>query len=156
MAGRMVVVAELMVNSKANREGLKVTHDEMISRAVALLKPHWADDRVHGDVGSVVVAENGDVFEGVCVDTTSWGICAERSALAAMITAGHYTFTQVVAVCRSAETGKIHVLAPCGVCREFMRQIAPDNLHAEVVLGRDRSMTLRELLPEHEWPAPLD
>lgn len=132
-----------------------MTHEEMIARAVALLNPHWADDRVHGDVASVVVSESGDAFDGVCVDTTSWGICAERSALAAMITAGQYRFLKVVAVCRSLETGKIHVLPPCGVCREFMRQIAPENLDAEVVLGWDRTMTLGQLLPEHDWPAPL-
>lgn len=132
-----------------------MTHDEMIAQAVALLKPHLADDRVHGDVAAIVVAESGEVFGGVCVDTTSWGICAERSALAAMITAGQYRFTKVVALCRSLDTGHIHVLAPCGICREFMRQIAPENLDAEVVLGRERSMTLRQLLPEHDWPAPL-
>ncbi|KQN76437.1 hypothetical protein ASE94_19015 [Devosia sp. Leaf64] len=151
----MVVVAPFVVNSSASRKELKVTHDEVISRAVALLKPHWVDGRVHGDVASIVVAEDGGVFAGVCVDTTSWGLCAERSALAAMITAGQYRFTKVVAVWRNKDTGQIHVLPPCGVCREFMRQIASDNLDAEVVLGRDRSMTLRELLPEHEWPAPL-
>lgn len=132
-----------------------MTHDEMIAQAVALLKPHRVDDRVHGDVASIVVAENGDVFGGVCVDTTSWGICAERAALAAMITAGQYHFTKVVAVWRNEDTSQIHVLPPCGVCREFMRQIAPVNLEAEVVLGRERSMTLRALLPEHEWPASL-
>lgn len=132
-----------------------MTHDEMIAQAVALLKPHRVDDRVHGDVASIVVAENGDLFGGVCVDTTGWGICAERTALAAMITAGQYRFTKVVAVWRNEDTSQIHVLPPCGVCREFMRQIAPGNLDAEVVLGRERSMTLRAMLPEHEWPAPL-
>jgi hypothetical protein len=31
----------------------------------------------------------------------------------------------------------------------------PVNLDAEVVLGDGRRALLRELLPEHEWPAPL-
>lgn len=110
---------------------------------------------MHGDVGAVVVSAQGHVFDGVCVDTPSWGLCAERSALAAMITAGEYRFQQVVAVWRNAGTGEIHVLPPCGVCREFMRQIDGGNLDAEVILGADRSLLLADLIPEHAWPAPL-
>jgi hypothetical protein len=36
-----------------------------------------------------------------------------------------------------------------------MRQLDAVNLDAEVVLGCGRRALLRELLPEHEWPAPL-
>ncbi|UJW85810.1 cytidine deaminase family protein [Devosia sp. SL43] len=88
------------------------------------------------------------------VDTASWGLCAERSAIAAMITAGEYTISRIVAVWRNPETGELHVLPPCGHCREFMRQVDSGNLTTTVVLGPDRVLTLAELLPEHEWPAP--
>jgi cytidine deaminase len=54
------------------------------------------------------------------------------------------------------DEGVLHVLPPCGRCREFIRQIDPANLGTEVVLGRDRSAPLRDLLPFNEWPAPLD
>ncbi|WP_083982915.1 hypothetical protein [Devosia soli] len=128
----------------------------LIDRATQLLQVrHTQDGRVHGDVGAVVVSERGHMYEGVCVDTPSWGLCAERSALAAMITAGEYRFQQVVAVWRNETTGEIHVLPPCGVCREFMRQIDSGNLSAEVILGADQSRPLRDLLPEHAWPPPL-
>lgn len=133
-----------------------MTNDEMIARAVGLLRPHrTVDGRVHGDVAAVVVGDDGAVFDGLCIDTASWGLCAKRSALAAMVTAGQYGFSKVVAVWRNAETEAVHVLPPCGICREFMRQISPDNLDAEIVLGPARTVSLRQLLPEHEWPAPL-
>ena len=129
---------------------------ELIDMATRLVRVHrTSDGRVHGDVAAVVVSATGAVFQGVCVDTASWGLCAERSALAAMITAGEYRFQQVVAVWRDHGTEAVHVLPPCGVCREFMRQIDQGNLGAEVILGADRSRTLADLIPEHDWPAPL-
>ena len=41
-------------------------------------------------------------------------------------------------------------MPPCGRCREFIRLIDEENLATEVVLGEERTMRLRELLPEHE------
>jgi cytidine deaminase len=132
-------------------------HLALIDRAAALIKPHMGPGgRLHGDVSSIVVAESGREFAGLCIDTPSWGTCAERSALAAMVTAGEYRFRQVVAVWRNTETGALHVLPPCGICREFMRQLDDTNLAAEVVLGDNRSAPLSDLLPEHAWPAPIE
>jgi len=31
-----------------------------------------------------------------------------------------------------------------------------ENLNAQVVLGRQKTVRLKELLPFSEWPAPLD
>jgi hypothetical protein len=42
-----------------------------------------------------------------------------------------------------------------GRCREFMRQVDPENLRATVILGRAESAELAELLPRHDWPEPL-
>jgi hypothetical protein len=77
------------------------------------------------------------------------------AVLAAMVTAGEYRIAKIVAVWRD-ERGVPYVLPPCGRCREFIRQIDPGNLDTEVLLGRDRSTGLRELLPFHEWPEPLN
>ena len=75
------------------------------------------------EVAAAVLSTTGDVFTGVAVDTPGCGLCAERSALAAMITAGQYRFAKIVAVWRDDSSGKLHVLPPCGICREFMRAI---------------------------------
>ena len=131
-------------------------YSALIDHASTLLRPHTTNSgRLFGDVAAVVVSEGGQVYGGVCVDTASWGLCAERSALAAMVSAGEYRFRSVVAVWRNSETQALHVLPPCGVCRDFMRQLDDANLSALVILGRDSGKTLAELLPEHAWPAPL-
>jgi cytidine deaminase len=133
-----------------------MTNDELIHIAASVLSPRTtADGRLFGDVGAALISERGVIYKGVCIDTASWGLCAERSAIAAMATAGEYRIARIVAVCRDEPSGKLFVLPPCGICREFMRSIAEANLDAEVVLGPDETLTLRSLLPRHEWPMPI-
>lgn len=112
--------------------------------------------RLHGDVGAAILGQNGKVYTGVCVDTPSWGLCAERSALAAMITDKEYGFKKVVAVWKDDKTGKLHVLPPCGHCRQFMRDIDESNMNAVVIIGREETKKLKELIPNNEWPEPLE
>ena len=133
-----------------------MTNDELIQSAEKVLNPYTTKDgRLHADVGAAVLSKNGTVYYGVCVDTTGWGLCAERSALAAMITSGEYQFEKIVAVWRDPKTNKLHALPPCGICREFARRIDESNMDALVILGRNSTVTLRELIPHHEWPQPL-
>jgi cytidine deaminase len=108
-----------------------------------------------GDVGATLVTDRGNVYSGVCIDTASGtGFCAEHAAIAAMVTAGEYRIARIVAVWKD-ENGTTFVLPPCGRCREFIRQIHPENIDSEVVLGRNESVKLCDLLPRHEWPEPV-
>lgn len=133
---------------------LSMTPKQMIARAAGVLRPHLVNGRLFGDVGAAVLSTSDNLYLGVSVDTTGWGLCAERSALAAMVTAGECTFTQVVAVWRDPQS-RLYVLPPCGICREFMRALDPQNLQAEIILGFSESLPLRDLLPAHAWPRPL-
>jgi cytidine deaminase len=127
---------------------------ELIDSAAAALRPHRVGERLFGDVGSTLVTAGGRRFSGVCVDTASGtGFCAEHAAIAAMVTAGEYRITAIVAVWRD-EDARLHVLPPCGRCREFIRQVDPANLDTVVILNGHRSAPLRDLLPEYEWPQP--
>lgn len=129
--------------------------DELIASAAGYLNPRRLDDRLIGDVASTLVTDRGNAYHGVCIDTPSGtGFCAEHGAVAAMVTGGEERIAAIVAVWRD-DAGALYVLPPCGRCREFIRQLHPGNLDTRVVLGRDRAAPLRELLPAHEWPAPL-
>jgi cytidine deaminase len=133
-----------------------VTADDLIAAAARVLKPYRTKNgRLFGDVGAAILSEKGKLYVGTCVDTAG-GFCAERSAMAAMITNGEYKIQKVVAVWRDERNGKLYVLPPCGICREFMRNVDEDNLNAQVVLGRQDTVRLKELLPFNEWPGPLD
>jgi cytidine deaminase len=136
-----------VVDSTSNRE--------LINTAQGVLNPHTVSGRLFGNVASVLITATGNRFSGVCIDTGSGtGFCAEHGAIAAMVTAGEYQITKIVAVWRDCD-GLLYVLPPCGRCREFIRQVDPANLDTEVILGSDQSALLRELLPANEWPEPL-
>ena len=127
--------------------------DELVAAAVDLLNPRMVGDRLFGDVASILVTAAGNRYGGVCIDTASGtGFCAEHAAIAAMVTAGEQRIATIVAVWRD-ENDVVFVLPPCGRCRLFIRQMDPANLDTDVVLGRDRTQPLSELLPLTEWPA---
>jgi cytidine deaminase len=130
--------------------------DDLITSAAAVLNPHRVDDRLFGDVAAALVSDSGRLYRGVCIDTGSGtGFCAEHAAIAAMVSAGEYRISRIVAVWRDDER-HLYLVPPCGRCREFIRQIDPSNLDTTVLLGEDDSASIRELLPRNEWPAPIE
>lgn len=96
-----------------------------------------------GSVASALLTDKGNVYSGVCIDTSSsMGFCAEHSAIAQMITNEESKILKIVAVGRN---GKI--LPPCGRCREFIYQINNENLETDVLVEEDMVIKLKELLP---------
>jgi cytidine deaminase len=127
-----------------------ITNDALIEKAAAVIRPKQVGDFTIGDVGCALVTDQNNLYLGVCIDTSSsLGFCAEHSAIAAMITAGEYRIQKIVAVWKDAQ--HTYILSPCGRCREFIRQIHPDNIGTEVILDRDKVVKLAELLPYHDW-----
>ena len=131
---------------------MKVTNKILIEKAASVVNSKKLRDYMAGDVGCALLADDGNIYLGVCMDVASGiGFCAEHSAIAAMVTAGEYKIAKIVAVWKNEE-GEVHVLAPCGRCREFMRQIHVDNIDTtDVILGNDHVAKLSELLPYHTW-----
>lgn len=126
----------------------RITNEALIEMAASVVNPKHIGDHLVGDVGAALITDQGNVYLGVCMDLPSGiGFCAEHSAIAAMVTAGEYRIAKIVAVWKD-ETG-IYVVAPCGRCRELIRQIDPDNLSTEVILDQHQVMPLAELLPHH-------
>lgn len=125
--------------------------ETLYRQARAVVRPRKLSDSADaGGVGAALLTASGSVYTGVCIDTAcSMGFCAEHAAAAAMITAGENQVVKMVAV--NSEGG---ILPPCGRCREFISQLHPDNLEAEVLIASGRAATLRELLP-HDWRSAI-
>jgi cytidine deaminase len=70
-------------------------------------------------VGAAIVTESGRLYTGCNVENASYGatICAERSAVAAMVAAGD-TRPLVCAVVTGAPTPA----SPCGICRQVLAE----------------------------------
>ena len=135
-----------------------MTNEELIEHAAGVLRPHTSPNgRLFGDVAATLLTDSDHTYSGVCIDTGSGtGFCAEHAAIAAMVTAGEYKIARIVAVWRDERDGRLFVLPPCGRCREFIRQIDAANLEADIVLGKRTTAKLKDLLPRHEWPEPLE
>jgi cytidine deaminase len=130
---------------------MELSIQELIRRAEATLHPQSVGGRLVGDVAAALSTRAGNVYVGVCIDTASGtGFCAEHSAIAAMVTAGELEIARIVAVWKD-ENDVTHVLAPCGRCREFIRQVSEHNMETDVVLGIESVVKLRELLPHAGW-----
>ena len=125
-----------------------MTNEELIQRALAVINPRKiAHGCTVGNVGCALLTDEGTLYVGVCIDAGGGiGFCAEHSAIASMITHGEQSIRRIVAV-----LGNGTILSPCGRCREFMHQVDGSNMdHTEVLLGKDRVVKLRDLLP-HPW-----
>ena len=101
----------------------------------------------HFRVGCALAA-GGAIYTGANVEISSYGLslCAERSALAAAISHGAGPITQVAVACIdvSPDAG-IAERTPCGACRQWLADLAPD---AVIYMdGVEREFSVGELLP---------
>lgn len=99
-----------------------------------------------GGVAAAILTKKGNIYVGVCIDTASTlGTCAERNAIASMITHGESKIEKVVAVMPDGRVG-----APCGACRELMMQLDKDSGDIEILLDLETGKTvkLKELTPD--------
>ena len=99
-----------------------------------------------GGVAAAILTKKGNIYVGVCIDTASTlGMCAERNAIANMITNGESQIAKVVAVMPDGKVG-----SPCGACREYMMQLDKDSEEIEILLDIDKQKTvkLKELIPD--------
>ena len=99
-----------------------------------------------GGVVAAILTKKGNIYVGVCIDTASTlGMCAERNAIANMITNGESQIDKIVAVMPDGRVG-----SPCGACREYMMQLDKNSGEIEVLLDLESKKTvkLKELIPD--------
>ncbi len=96
-------------------------------------------------VSAVVMTKSGEIYKGVNIENASYPatICAERSALAAAISAGARDFHTIVITGDSKDT------YPCGVCRQFMAEVLDTD--TKVVIANSptdyKTYSMEDLLP---------
>lgn len=99
-----------------------------------------------GGVAAAILTKKGNIYVGVCIDTcSSLGMCAERNAIANMITNGESQIDKVVAIMPNGKIG-----SPCGTCREYMMQLDKDSGEIEILLDleTEKTVKLKELVPD--------
>lgn len=125
----------------------QISWKELYEAACAVQAPRTVSPFIEaGGVAAAVLTQAGNVYTGVCIDTCSGlGMCAERSAMAAMLTHGESRIARVVAVMPDGRVG-----SPCGACREFMMQLdaAAGGIEILLDLKTEKTVRLKELVPD--------
>ena len=120
-----------------------LTDQDLIQAATQLVGQfRTSQDCVAGGVAAALVTRAGNVYTGICIDTAcSLGFCAEHAAIADMLKARESEIEAIVAVAASG------IYAPCGRCRELIRQVNPANSTTRVIVGVGTVVSLSDLLP---------
>ncbi len=99
-----------------------------------------------GGVSAAILTKAGNIYVGVCIDTAcSLGMCAERNAVANMLTNGESKIDKLVALMPNGKTGM-----PCGASLEHLMQLNKESGEIEILLDLETKKTVRlkELMPE--------
>ena len=102
-------------------------------------------------VGAALQTTDGKIFLGCNIENAAYGpsMCAERVAVFKAVSDGHQTFEAIAVVTVNGGT-------PCGVCRQVLREFAP-NLTVIIsdLAGNTQIFTLSDLLPHSFGPEHL-
>jgi cytidine deaminase len=121
-------------------------------------------------VGAALLGIDGKVYTGCNVENAAYPVClcAEHAAIACAVSAGCREFTRLVVATAGDEPGP-----PCGVCRQALREFAPNieimlvttskrraQLTLPVLFGPPtpelKAHRLPDLLPHSFGPSMLD
>lgn len=114
----------------------------------------------HWTVGAALLCSDGTVYGGCNIENAAYtpSNCAERTAFFRALYDGKRDFAAIAVVGGPEGQPALDLCAPCGVCRQVMREFCSlDDFR--IILGRSdgdpKVMTLRELLPESFGPEDL-
>lgn len=133
--------------------------EAMAERLIAAARSAAAQAYVpysHFPVGAAVLAANGEIVAGVNIENASYGltVCGERVAIFTAAAQGH---RELVAVALSAP--RAPGTAPCGACRQVMREFQPPSGDLVVLLDHGdqvERIELSALLPRSFGPHDLE
>ncbi len=131
---------------------------EMIQTAFDMLKRAYTPYS-HWKVGAGLLDADGKIWGGCNIENAAYGPsnCAERTAFFKAISEGSCKF-KAIAVVGGAEGDVKDFCAPCGVCRQVMREFC-DPKTFRIILAKSldeyKVLTLEELLPESFGPSTL-
>lgn len=109
----------------------------------------------HFKVGAAVEVDGDLWYSGTNVENASYGltICAERVAICKAVSHGHTKLKRVIVYGPSQQVKT----APCGACRQFIKEFADDDTRIHGVCDTDSTIvwTMEQLLPQAFGPENL-
>ncbi len=119
----------------------------LVDKTTALLKKRASE--ISG-VSAGVQTNRGNEFFGLSIDvrTSTFGLCAEFSAIGAMVTSGEKKIRTIVAITNKGNGG-YEILPPCGRCRDLARAFGNPYIMLQIGKGIKglKKTRLSELTP---------
>ncbi len=111
----------------------------------------------HFAVGAALLCADGTVYTGCNIEVAALtGNCAERTAIFRAVNDGQRAFAAIAVAGGPQGQGPTFFCAPCGVCRQVMREFCAQDFPVILTDGqREKVMTLAQLLPESFGPDNL-
>lgn len=113
----------------------------------------------HFHVSAALLCRDGSIYAGSNIENAAYPatVCAERTAFFRAVCDGKRDF-EAIAVCGGKDGRVTDYCAPCGICRQVMREFCdPDTFRIILARSEDdyRELTLGKLLPESFGPENL-
>ncbi|NJN94139.1 MAG: cytidine deaminase [Anaerolineales bacterium] len=105
----------------------------------------------HYKVGAALLTMSGKIFTGCNIENAAYtpSNCAERTAIFKAVSEGERNFAAIAVATSNG-------VAPCGVCRQVIREFAPNlTLILGDIEGNYRVVSLTDLLPDSFGPENL-
>ncbi len=105
----------------------------------------------HFHVAAALLCKDQSIYTGINIENATYTptVCAERSAFFRAVNEGKREFEAIV-ICGGKEGILTDYCAPCGVCRQVMREFC-DPKTFKIILAKSedeyKEFTLEELLP---------
>ncbi len=148
-----------MMKDKDKEHDTKLDRQKLIKMAMAELDHAYAPYSGFY-VAAAVLMDNGRVYTGVNIENASYPatVCAERNGIFKAISDDKRAKIVAIAVVGGKDGRITDYCAPCGVCRQVMREFCePSSM--KIIMAKDvddyREMTLAELLPYSFGPDAL-
>ena len=128
-----------------------MTDLELVAAAIEA-REHSYSPYSHFAVGAALLCSDGTVYRGCNMENAAYspGICAERTAIYKAVFDGQRDFAAIAIVGGPAGRPISELCAPCGVCRQVMREFC-DPASFRIILAQSPNAckvhTLEELLP---------
>lgn len=109
-------------------------------------------------VGAALLTDKKEIYAGTNVEIANYkGLCAEASAIAAMVTNGKGRKIREIAVI-GPDDGVGMLCTPCGDCRQRIREFADDKTRIHVLSPKGqlvKTYAMTDLLPDSFGPENL-
>lgn len=132
-----------------------ISDEMLVMAAYEARKKAYIPYSNHG-VGAAIESADGTIYTGCNIENAAYGPtnCAERTAIFKAVSEGIRDFKRIAIVGGMMDASILEFCAPCGVCRQVMREFVNPDIFEIILAKMDnenileiKKLLLKDLLP---------